>query len=49
MSGAQADPERRAMSTIVAIDVSHHRLALDPPSSRAVDPRPRTHFPATIV
>ena len=37
------------MSTIVRIDISHHRLPLDPPFPASWDPRPRTHFPATIV
>ncbi|CAN5757157.1 mandelate racemase/muconate lactonizing enzyme family protein [soil metagenome] len=37
------------MSAITRIDISHHRLALDPPFSASWDPRPRTHFPATIV
>ena len=37
------------MSTIVAIDISNHRLPLDPPFPASWDPRPRTHFPATIV
>ena len=37
------------MSRIVAIDISHHRLPLDPPFPASWDPRPRTHFPATIV
>ena len=37
------------MSTIVGIDISHHRLPLDPPFPASWDPRPRTHFPATIV
>ncbi|CAN5737231.1 mandelate racemase/muconate lactonizing enzyme family protein [soil metagenome] len=34
---------------ITRIDISHHRLALDPPFPAAWDPRPRTQFPATIV
>jgi L-alanine-DL-glutamate epimerase-like enolase superfamily enzyme len=37
------------VSTIVAIEVSHHELPLDPPFPAAWDPRPRTRFPATIV
>lgn len=37
------------MSAIVRIDISHHRLALDPPFAASWDPRPRTYFPATIV
>ena len=34
---------------IVRIEISHHRLALDPPFVASWDPRPRTHFPATVV
>ena len=34
---------------IAAIDVSHHRLPLDPPFRPSWDFRPRTHFDATIV
>ncbi len=37
------------MSAIARIDISHHRLPLDPPFPASWDPRPRTHFPATIV
>jgi L-alanine-DL-glutamate epimerase-like enolase superfamily enzyme len=37
------------MSRIVAIEITHHRLPLDPPFPASWDPRPRTHFPATIV
>jgi L-alanine-DL-glutamate epimerase-like enolase superfamily enzyme len=37
------------VSTITGIDISHHRLPLDPPFPASWDPRPRTHFPATIV
>ncbi len=37
------------MSAITRIEISHHRLPLDPPFPAAWDPRPRTHFPATIV
>lgn len=37
------------MSVITRIDVSHHRLPLDPPFPAAWDPNPRTHAPATIV
>lgn len=37
------------MSAIARVDISHHRLALDPPFAASWDPRPRTHFPATIV
>jgi L-alanine-DL-glutamate epimerase-like enolase superfamily enzyme len=37
------------VSTIARIEVSHHRLALDPPFPASWDTVPRTHFPATIV
>jgi L-alanine-DL-glutamate epimerase-like enolase superfamily enzyme len=37
------------MGAITRIDIGHHRLALDPPFPAAWDPRPRTHFPATVV
>ncbi|MBI5090536.1 MAG: mandelate racemase/muconate lactonizing enzyme family protein [Actinobacteria bacterium] len=37
------------MSAIVAIDITHHQLALDPPFPASWDPQPRTKFPATIV
>jgi len=37
------------MSVITRIDISHHRLPLDPPFPASWDPRPRTRFPATIV
>ena len=37
------------MSEIVAIDITHHQLALDPPFPASWDPRPRTQFPVTIV
>ncbi len=37
------------MSEIVAIDITHHQLALDPPFPASWDPQPRTKFPATIV
>lgn len=37
------------MSTITRIEISHHRLPLDPPFPASWDPQPRTHFPATIV
>jgi L-alanine-DL-glutamate epimerase-like enolase superfamily enzyme len=37
------------MSAIVAIDITHHQLALDPPFPASWDPRPRTRFPVTIV
>jgi L-alanine-DL-glutamate epimerase-like enolase superfamily enzyme len=37
------------MSAITRIEISHHRLPLDPPFPAAWDPRARTHFPATVV
>ncbi|MCU1359768.1 MAG: mandelate racemase/muconate lactonizing enzyme family protein [Ilumatobacteraceae bacterium] len=37
------------MSQIVAIDITHHQLPLDPPFPASWDPQPRTKFPATIV
>jgi len=37
------------MSVISRIEISHHRLPLDPPFVASWDPRPRTHFPATVV
>jgi L-alanine-DL-glutamate epimerase-like enolase superfamily enzyme len=37
------------MSAISRIEVTHHRLPLDPPFHAGWDPKPRTHFPATIV
>ncbi|MEI6496263.1 MAG: mandelate racemase/muconate lactonizing enzyme family protein, partial [Actinomycetota bacterium] len=37
------------MSTITAIEITHHQLPLDPPFPASWDPRPRTRFPATIV
>ena len=37
------------MTAIVSVDISHHRLPLDPPFVASWDPRPRTHFPATVV
>ena len=37
------------MSTIVAIDITHHQLPLDPPFPASWDPQPRTRFPVTIV
>jgi L-alanine-DL-glutamate epimerase-like enolase superfamily enzyme len=40
---------RRGVTVIARIDISHHRLPLDPPFLASWDPRPRTHFPATIV
>ena len=36
-------------SEIVAIDITHHQLPLDPPFPASWDPRSRTRFPATIV
>ena len=37
------------MSVIARIEISHHRLPLDPPFPASWDPMPRTVFPATIV
>ncbi|MGZ7086395.1 MAG: mandelate racemase/muconate lactonizing enzyme family protein, partial [Ilumatobacteraceae bacterium] len=37
------------MSEIVAIEITHHQLPLDPPFPASWDPQPRTKFPATIV
>lgn len=37
------------MSVIERIEISHHRLPLDPPFPASWDPAPRTHFPATVV
>ena len=37
------------MSTITRIEITHHRLPLDPPFPASWDTVPRTHFPATIV
>lgn len=37
------------MSKITAIEISHHRLPLDPPFKASWDGRPRHHFDATIV
>jgi len=37
------------MSEIVAIDISHHQLSLDPPFPASWDPQARTKFPVTIV
>ena len=37
------------MSTIAAIDITHHQLVLDPPFPASWDPQPRTRFPVTIV
>jgi L-alanine-DL-glutamate epimerase-like enolase superfamily enzyme len=34
---------------IAAIEISHHRLPLEPPFHAAWDPQPRRHFDATIV
>ena len=36
-------------SAIVRIEITHHRLPLDPPFPAAWDPQPRAAFPATIV
>ena len=58
MSKADTQPRENAcghadsvapMSTITRIEISHHRLPLDPPFPAAWDPQPRTHFPATVV
>ena len=38
-----------AMTKIAAIDITHHRLPLDPPFCPSWDFRPRTHLDATIV
>ena len=37
------------MSDIVAIEITHHQLPLDPPFPASWDPQPRTRFPVTIV
>ena len=37
------------MSEIVAIEITHHQLTLDPAFPASWDPQPRTKFPATIV
>src|SRR3546814_20761921 len=37
------------MPTIARIDVSHHRLPLDPPFVASWDGRPRRHFDVTVV
>ncbi|MEY2552684.1 MAG: hypothetical protein QOC57_544, partial [Ilumatobacteraceae bacterium] len=37
------------MSDIVAIEITHHQLPLDPPFPASWDPQPRTKFPVTIV
>jgi len=41
--------ESYAMGVITRIEITHHRLPLDPAFPASWDPRPRTHFPATIV
>jgi L-alanine-DL-glutamate epimerase-like enolase superfamily enzyme len=37
------------LSEIVAIDITHHQLVLNPPFPASWDPTPRTKFPVTIV
>ena len=37
------------VSAIERIEITHHRLPLDPPFPAAWDPQPRAAFPATIV
>ena len=37
------------MSKIVSIEITHHRLPLDPAFKASWDGRPRRHFDATIV
>ncbi|MEN9895023.1 MAG: hypothetical protein RIR97_875, partial [Pseudomonadota bacterium] len=37
------------MSKITSIEITHHRLPLDPPFKASWDGRPRTRFDATIV
>ncbi len=37
------------MSKIVSIEITHHRLPLDPPFKASWDGRPRRQFDATIV
>jgi L-alanine-DL-glutamate epimerase-like enolase superfamily enzyme len=37
------------MPVIAAIEISHHRLPLDPPFKASWDGRPRAHFDATLV
>lgn len=37
------------MTTIIAIEITHHRFPLDPPFRPSWDFRPRTHLDATIV
>ena len=44
--GAAARP---GMRVITRIEISHHRLPLDPPFPASWDPQPRALFPATIV
>ena len=39
----------RRVSAITRIEISHHRLPLDPPFPASWDPQPRACFPATIV
>src|SRR3546814_6074549 len=42
-------PGASLMPTIARIDVSHHRLPLDPPFVASWDGRPRRHFDVTVV
>ncbi len=37
------------MTTIASIDITHHRLPLDPPFKPSWDSRPRHHFDVTLV
>lgn len=37
------------MSEIVAVEITHHQLPLDPAFPASWDPQPRTSFPVTIV
>src|ERR1700712_3015605 len=37
------------MSKIASIEITHHRLSLDPPFKASWDGRARRHFDATIV
>lgn len=37
------------MGAIERIEITHHRLPLDPAFPASWDPLPRTHFPATVV
>ena len=46
---AGTSPVRGSVSAIARIEISHHRLPLDPPFPASWDPRPRTAFPVTIV